>query len=486
MEGIDNDKDLVEKSFTDRYLKDNPATPQMEKIAFDDYLVGMQKTYSYDEHENITDSAAAATSMSAAVKTYNGAIAVDMKKDEVKTILEQAKEKGKATGLVATSQINHATPAAFGSHDESRKNYNQIADDYYQDLVNGEHKVDVILGGGTKYFEREDRNLTEEFKKDGYSYVTTRDEMLKDNNNQILGLFAEVGLPKMIDRSSEIPSLEEMTNSAINRLNKDKDGFFLMVEGSQIDWAGHANDIVGAMSEMEDFEKAFQSAIDFAKKDGNTLVVATADHSTGGLTIGADGPYVWDGTPIKQAKRTPEFIAQEINNGADLEETLNKYIGFKLTDEELEVVKNADAKEIQNVISKIYAKRSHTGWTTGGHTGVDVQVYAYGPGSDLYQGLNENTMIAQNIFDLLTGVKTGNESSKETNVSKESIVLKIGENTAKVNNKELTLDTPSIISNSRTMVPLRLIGQVLGAVVDWNPITKEVTLQSKTMSFPTK
>ena len=126
-------------------------------------------------------------------------------------------------------------------------------------------------------------------KKMDYSYVTNRDELLKDKNEQILGLFATGGIPKMIDRIRRYSIIEEMTTSAIDRLKKNKDGFFLMVEGSQIDWAGHDNDIVGAMSEMEDFEKAFKAAIEFAKKDKHTLVVATADHSTGGFSIGANG-----------------------------------------------------------------------------------------------------------------------------------------------------------------------------------------------------
>lgn len=250
-----------------RYLKDNPNTKFVERTEFDKYLVGQQMTYPEDPAENITDSASAATAMAAGIKTYNAAIAVDNDGSEVKTVLEAAKAAGKATGLVATSEITHATPAAFGAHDEHRKNMNAIANDYYDELINGEHKVDVLLGGGTDLFIREDRNLVEEFKKDGYSYVTNCNELLKDQNEQVLGLFAARGLPKMIDRTEDIPSLEEMTKSAIKRLSKDKDGFFLMVEGSQIDWAGHDNDIVSAMSEMEDFERAFKAAIEFAKKD---------------------------------------------------------------------------------------------------------------------------------------------------------------------------------------------------------------------------
>jgi alkaline phosphatase len=398
-----------------RYLKDNPETTEAEKTEFDKYLVGSQMTYPEDPEQNVTDSASAATAMSAGIKTYNNAIAVDNDGSEVKTVLEAAKENGKATGLVATSEITHATPASFGAHDESRKNMNAIADDYYDEMVNGEHKIDVMLGGGVSNFVRNDRNLAEEFQKDGYSYVTNKQDLLKNKNEKVLGLFAPGGMDKMIDRTEETPSLEDMTKTAIQRLNKDKDGFFLMVEGSQVDWAGHDNDIVAAMSEMEDFEKAYKAAIEFAKKDKHTLVVATADHSTGGYSIGADGIYNWFGAPIKAAKRTPDFMAAEIANGADAEDTLKKYIDFKsvglpeLTAEELQAVKDVaptkKARDIDNAIEQIFDKRSHTGWTTGGHTGEDVPVYAFGPGKERFYGQIDNTDNAKNIFDILENGK---------------------------------------------------------------------------------
>ncbi|MED3834762.1 alkaline phosphatase [Peribacillus frigoritolerans] len=391
-----------------RYLKDNPGTKVAERTEFDKYLVGQQMTYPEDSAQNITDSASAATAMSAGVKTYNAAIAVDNDKSEVKTVLEAAKEKGKATGLVATSEITHATPASFGAHDENRKNMNSIADDYYNELIKGKHKIDVLLGGGKSNFVRPDVNLAKAFEKDGYSYVTDKNQMLKDKNEQVLGLFASEGLPKMIDRPSETPSLADMTSSAIQRLNKDKDGFFLMVEGSQIDWAGHDNDIVGAMSEMEDFEKAYKAAMEFAKKDKHTLVVATADHSTGGFSIGAKGIYNWYGEPIKSAKRTPDFMADAIVKGADVEKTLKQYINqnvVKLTDGEIKTVteaaKSKNVTNVDNAIEAIFDNRTNTAWTTGGHTGEDVPVYAYGPYKDRFAGQVDNTDQAKIIFELL-------------------------------------------------------------------------------------
>ncbi|MGQ8872214.1 alkaline phosphatase [Paenibacillus sp. TSA_86.1] len=388
-----------------RYMKDNPATKVMEKTVFDPYLVGAQMTYPDDDKQNVTDSASAATAMSSGVKTYNAAIAVDTNKKSVKTVLEQAKQIGKSTGLVATSEITHATPAAFGAHDISRKNMDAIANDYYDEMINGKHKVDVLLGGGKTNFIRKDRDLTKEFQKAGYSYVTDRTSLLANKNKQVLGLFADGGLDKFIDRTSATPSLAEMTNSAIDRLKTNKKGFFLMVEGSQIDWAGHDNDIVGAMSEMDDFAAAFKAAIDFAKKDGQTLVVATADHSTGGLTLGKDGEYNFFVDPIKAALRTPDFMAAQIAKGASVDETLKKYLKLELTAEELQSVKDAaqsaDVTKIDNAIEAIIDNRSFTGWTTGGHTGEDVPVYAYGPGSQRFSGLIDNTDNAKIIFDIL-------------------------------------------------------------------------------------
>jgi alkaline phosphatase len=399
-----------------RSFKDDKSTPYMEKTAFDKYLVGMQETYSWDEEESITDSAAAATSMAAGIKTYNGAISVDTEKQEVKTVLEEAKENGKATGLVATSQINHATPASFGAHDESRHNYNDIADDYFDEMINGQHKVDVLLGGGTAYFEPENRDdqrdLAQDFVDDGYSYVKTKEELQNDKNDQILGLFGYKGMDKAIDRSENIPSLEEMTDAALDRLSQDKDGFFLMVEGSQIDWAGHDNDVVSAMSEMEDFENAFERAIEFAKKDKHTLVITTADHSTGGFAMGRDGEYKWDPAPLKAAKRTPDFMATQIADGANVEETLSKYIDLDLTAEEINGVKDAAATgktvAIDNAIERIFDLRSGTGWTTGGHTGVDVNVYAYGPQSDQFIGLHDNHETGKKVIELLNSMKKNN------------------------------------------------------------------------------
>ncbi|QGQ48350.1 alkaline phosphatase [Metabacillus sediminilitoris] len=408
-----------------RYMNDDPSTKEMELTEFDKYLVGMQTTYPDDPAQNITDSASAATAMASGIKTYNNAIGMDADKNPYETVLERAKEYGKATGLVATSEVTHATPASYGAHDESRKNMDAIANDYFDELINGNHKVDVILGGGSNHFTPEgrkidDRDLVSEFKNAGYSYVTNKEELMNDDNGQVLGLFATGGLPKMIDRAESIPSLEEMTTTAIDRLNKNEDGFFLMIEGSQIDWAEHDNDVVGTMSEMEDFESAFKAAIDFAKKDGQTLVVTTADHATGGLSLGSNtkaaksGEYNFHVGPIKAFKETPDYIAAELfaaGENANVEEIMQNHIESdfygKITDSEIQAIKDAVASKtrnitsIDNAIEAIINDHSVTGWTTGGHTGEDVPVFAFGPQKARFAGLIDNTDQANIIFNLL-------------------------------------------------------------------------------------
>lgn len=150
-----------------RYLKDNKKTKVVEPTAFDQYLVGQQTTYPDDPEQNVTDSAAAATAMSAGIKTYNNAIAVDNDGSEAKTVLEAAKEKEKQQDLWPLQKLHTPLRPLFGSHDHSRKNMNSIADDYFDEMVNGKHKIDVLLGGGKSNFDRKDRNLIKEFKRRG-------------------------------------------------------------------------------------------------------------------------------------------------------------------------------------------------------------------------------------------------------------------------------------------------------------------------------
>lgn len=398
-----------------RYFADNPETKEMDKTAFDHYLPGNQRTNPDDPKENVTDSAAGATAFSSGHKTFNGAIGVDENKKDVKTVLEQAKENGKSTGLVSTAELTDATPAAYAAHVDDRDKKDEIAQQFYNDKINGQHKVDVLLGGGAEYFGKENGNLTDKFKKDGYDIVKNKSQMQNSNSKQILGLFADNDMPLQIDASKQNPKLVDMTDTAVNKLKQNDKGFFLMVEGASIDKSGHPNDVTGVMSEMQGFEKAFDYATQYAKANPDTLVVATADHSTGGLSIAKGKDYVWNPDAIHSMKHSGSYMTKQIASGKDAAKVIKEGYGFDVKQSQIDKI-NEEAKKLkdldeddekykdqlqklQDAVQKPINDKSNTGWTTYGHTGEDVNTYAFGPGSDRFQGNIDNTDNAKNIFD---------------------------------------------------------------------------------------
>ncbi|MBU8609020.1 alkaline phosphatase [Bacillus pumilus] len=397
------------------FKQEKLGSPKAQTV-WDPYLVGMQTTHPDDPRDNITDSAAAATAMATGKKTYNDAIAVNQEKEPLRSVVEAAKEAQMKTAFVVSSDITDATPAAFGTHNVSRKNKEQIADHFFDEKIGGEHKVDILLGGGMQYFDRKDRDLVKEFEKSGYSILRSKDDLTTQSSSKMLGLFQEDELDRAIDRPKHVPTLKDMTQSALAQLNQDNShGFFMLLEGSTIDSAGHENDVVGAMSEMEDFEKAVQAALQFAKKDQETLVVITADHATGGFSFGADGMtsetgYKWDPAPILAAKKTPVYMAKKIAGGQSVRDVLHTHIDFSLTNEEISQVEKAaqsgKASTIQLSIQHIFDQRSFSGWTTFAHTGEDVPVYAYGPGKAAFQGWIDNTKQGKNLFHIIESPST--------------------------------------------------------------------------------
>lgn len=285
----------------------------------------------------ITDSAAAATALATGYKTSNKTIGMSPDGKKFKTILEAAQDKKMATGLVATSSITHATPAAFVAHVRSRKQQSEIAEQLL------ESQTDVLLGGGKAFFLpdtaadslREDgQDLIAKAKLKGYTLLETRRELLTNSDDKILGLFAKDGLNF---KESE-PSLAEMTQAALNRLSKNQTGFILIVEGSQIDWASHHKNTDETIHQTILFDHAVETALNFAKTNGETLLLVTADHETGGMTI---------------------------NKG------------------------------------KLDGSRLEIRWTTKKHTAIDVPLYAYGPGAIEFTGTMDNTIIPKKLAEIL-------------------------------------------------------------------------------------
>lgn len=393
-------------------------------LAMDEMASGLVRTYW--AAGAITDSAPAATAIATGFKSTNKFIGVlpdkaDMpgvepikeedKRRPIATVLEAANLKGKATGLVATSNIQHATPAAFSSHYPDRSKYEILGE---QQVYNN---MTAVLGSGYQYLmgdkRKDGEDLIKVLKDKGYDYVTTPEEMKKTNGKKIWAMFAPDAMAYDFDRdASKEPSLAEMTSKAIDILSKDQDGFFLMVEGSKVDWAAHANDPIGVVSDVLAFDSAVKVALDFAKKDGNTVVLSATDHGNGGISIGnAATTGTYDKDPLskfmdqlKKAKFTGEGIEKQINEDkSNIREVVAEYYGISdLTDDEVAAIAKTKAGSMNSTVGPMISKRANIGWTTGGHTGEDVVLYAYHPNSAFkLSGVIDNTDLAKYTAEVL-------------------------------------------------------------------------------------
>lgn len=299
--------------------------------------IGLSITCSADKL--ITDSAAGATAIATGYLTNNKYIAVDSNNNPLYTIFEHAEKLGLSTGIVVTSSVSHATPASFVAHTNDRGDQNLIA----SQMAN--QNFDVIIGGGLKYFlpksisgNRDDNiDLTQKLIDRGYTLPKNYVELksIPDTVKQIYALFEMDGLPEASNRDY---SLGNLTKFTINHLKENQNGFILMVEGSQIDWAGHDHKSKELLIEMNDFSTALNEAINFAKSDGNTLILVTSDHETGGMSI---------------------------TKG------------------------DRDASNLD------------LGYTTSGHTPSPVGIFAFGPGEEQFKGIMNINQIGQKLFQLL-------------------------------------------------------------------------------------
>ncbi|MCJ7820914.1 MAG: alkaline phosphatase [Bacteroidales bacterium] len=295
-------------------------------------VTGFSITYSANRY--ITDSAAGATAISTGEKTNNGMIGVRPDSTDIETIFEIAKSKGMSTGVVCTSPVTHATPASFIAHNVSRSNYEAIAEDFLKGTA------DVFIGGGKNHFtaRKDGIDLTANLKAMGYEVVYTLDDLRKASSPRLAGLLAGVDMPS-IAGGRDTEYLAVATSKAIETLSKNPKGFVLMVEGSQIDYAGHDNNIDNNINEVIDMDRAVAVAYDYALKSKNTLIVVTADHETGGLTL----------------------------TGGNIQS---------------KVVKGS--------------------YSSKGHTAVMVPVFAFGPGSEAFAGVQQNTDLFDDFVTLLS------------------------------------------------------------------------------------
>ncbi|MBR5498974.1 MAG: alkaline phosphatase [Bacteroidales bacterium] len=299
------------------------------KLNLDNFSkIGIQRTYS--ANKLVTDSAAAGTALATGHKTNNGMVAMSPDTVSVKSLAEEAMEKGKRAGAAVTCRVNDATPAVFFSHSETRKNQEDIVS---QMAGSG---VYFLSGGGTKFWEdREDgRNVAEEVKANGYTYVRTKEDLMAVEEGPVIALMDSYELKPSLDRGDILPA---SVTKALQLLDNKK-GFFLMIEGSMIDDGGHDNKAGHTMEEVFDFDKTLGIVLEWAAKDGETLVIVTGDHATGGMTL---------------------------------------------------------------LSGSIEEKRIRVNFSTTGHNGIFLPVFAWGPHAEDFVGVYENTELSNKIRNLI-------------------------------------------------------------------------------------
>ncbi|MCR2805900.1 alkaline phosphatase [Paenibacillus sp. SCIV0701] len=445
----------------------------IDHLTLDSIYVGQATTYA-DRGEDggtvvsgvVTDSASAGTAFATGNKTYNAAISISNEDVSVPfaSVIEASELAGKATGLVSTARITHATPAVYASHVRSRDNENAIASQY---LDSG---VDVLLGGGSANFiskeengKRSDKTIIDDFEDKGYTYISDRAglEGLTEENDKVLGLFGGSHVSYVPDRSEETPNLAEMTGKALDILSKDEDGFTIMIEGGRIDHAAHANDFPSMIQEVLDFDAAVKAALDFAKKDGNTSIVITADHETGGLSLSRDNIYelnidLWD-----KQKNSSESLVGKLKEAATIEDVkaivaANTWI-TDLTDEEAELILAGDGSSYgrEGGYNAVISKRLLVGWSGHGHSAVDVGVWAYGPIADMVTGQIDNTQIAL--------------------ASAEVIGVDLEAATAKLQEKYL-YPKFKVSREGQVLFPAKALAEALGGKVEWNADSRTATI----------
>ncbi|NQV02409.1 MAG: alkaline phosphatase [Bacteroidia bacterium] len=399
------------------------------RLAIDPHICGMVSTYNSDSP--IGDSAPTGSTYATGYLSNTGFVAtypVSSGKDKdlveidplrayhpLFTILEAAKLQGKSTGLVMTSEFTHATPAAFSAHTHDRDNEEAIAIQIVHNNLN------VVFGGGVQYLDparrKDGLDLFNVLRTRNYQLVTTVDqfEALAPADSLVYGLFAEDYLPNDLDRNpAEVPSLAEMTRKAIEILSENPNGFFLMVEGSKIDWSAHANDPVGIITEFLAFDDAVKEAMDFANRDGYTAVVIAPDHGNSGISLGnSRSNSTYDVMPINDliqplrvCKLTEEEITRIIKaNPSDVGEIFLENTSILLSDEEIQQViaamNSTDKHLLPITIARLISKRTYVGFTTHGHTGEDVMLAVYHPGNYRPSGVIKNSALNHYMTEIL-------------------------------------------------------------------------------------
>ncbi len=463
-----------------------------DDLAVDGMQQGAVKTHMADSI--ITDSAAASSAFATGYKTSNGFVSVGARSDTLLTgydsavtpyaplasVLEAAKREGKSVGIVATSRVTHATPAGFTAHNGSRNNTNEIMEHIVY------NNLDVVFGGGLRHLIPEDETYTTSFgtvyggkrtdgenlldvlEDRGYQFVDSKEQMAEITSGKVWGLFDDSHMQPDIDRqyfATHEPSLAEMVEKAIEILSQDPDGFLLMVEGSQVDWAGHANDPIYMVTDFLAFDDAVQVANDFADENGRTVVMAFPDHNTGGMKIGHYNTAMgYTETKIedlidpllgmKMSSNGVVALMADDSDGA-LSDSVYTNWGITLTSDDL-----AEIRELESSVGLSYAlsrvvSKNHTviGWTTHGHTGETVPLWMIGDQAPAH--VVDNTDLAFIAADVI-GVNLDKTTEKlyvdlDTITSDYEIDMNDAENPVLVvGGAELPIDKDYMVKDGKT------------------------------------
>jgi len=360
----------------------------------------------------VTESAAAATQIACGVKVPARAPGMGADgKAPCKTILEIAKERGMTTGLVTTSGITDATPASFSAHVPDRDDEASVA---AQQIAGG---VDVLMGGRKQFFlpkvsagkRKDGRNLMDEARAAGYAVVGDAGELRAATGPKILGLFNMGNMVHEIDRAPTLePSLAEMTAKTLQVLSQNPQGFFAMIEGGRIDHAAHRNDAAGTIRDLLAFDEAVGVALAFARKNPDTLLIITADHETGGMSVIGHGKtsmeYVgMDLAAIQKVKVSYEAMQGELGKNPSpqkVKAVVKEYMAIELTDDEAKMVASDTIRRLDphsfsyDTLARLaFVLRTHlgVGWTTQTHTATPLYAFGMGPGSEKIVGFRHNT-----------------------------------------------------------------------------------------------
>ncbi|WPH01588.1 alkaline phosphatase-like protein [Acrodontium crateriforme] len=415
-----------------QYTEDLPFDDQ---LVLDSLLIGQSRTRS--SNSLVTDSAAGATAFSCGQKSYNGAISVLPNHDPCGSVMEAAKMAGYTTGLVVTTRITDATPAVFASHVRKREMEDEIALQMVGETHPLGRMVDLIFGGGRCHFLpgnkdgscRHDDTDVARIAQDNHNwtYVSSRGEFDKLGSQfdlPMLGLFATGDIPYEIDRrfvDDKYPSLDEMATKALRALSAATEdaeqGFFIMIEGSRIDHAGHANDAAAQVHEVLAYDRTIAVVLDFINKEAKvpTLMVSTSDHETGGLAAArqlheAYPDYLWYPGVLANASHSSSWTSHQYHahlqeqGQSQSKEDLKDYL-VTLLDKSLGIVDPSseellaliERKEVSPYIfAEMMSRRAQTGWSTHGHSAADVNIYTSDPhAAHALRGNHENTEVGE-------------------------------------------------------------------------------------------